>query len=266
MPELEGQPNQSREAESYTESQSCLERYIWWNERPDNSPLSQEEIQDVNQFLQRIRQYQSTGSKLTIPLIGTHEELVQFVGNDVYKSDKLGALRKRIKNLPPFVNDAPLERKSHEFEEFDENLKEREKEWEDARAKGLTDFDFKEWRWRQVFRTMSQNRSTWARKILEIGKRLGTFPRKTPDNYLYRTPLGQHEYTPRGGLESNHIDAIYNCISSPSLGRNIYWHEISSGDDFSSYVTGLVVTVNKLFVPTNIGGIAGVINRIKDRF
>lgn len=105
------------------------------------------------------------------------------------------------------------------------------------------------------------------RIILEIGKRLGVFPKTSPDNYLYKTPKGNYEYTPLGGNEAQGMEALYNCIPvrGADYGRNTYWHELFSGDMFSSYVNGIVVTVNKNFPPTTAKGLVGVINKARMR-
>lgn len=87
-----------------------------------------------------------------------------------------------------------------------------------------------------------------------VGRRLGVFPRRFPDHYLYKS--SHPEYT-LGGMEVNRMSVVYNCIpiEMDSLPKNTYWHEFYIGDDFASYLQGVVMTVNKTFPVTTPNGL-----------
>ena len=96
--------------------------------------------------------------------------------------------------------------------------------------------------------------------ILALARKLKVLPRRFPDNYVYETGSAP-EYV--SGKEEGRMSAVYNCfkINFPGLPYQIYWHEIYAGDNFSSYVEGVVITVNKSFSET-----ISPISRLKQLF
>lgn len=84
--------------------------------------------------------------------------------------------------------------------------------------------------------------------IIMLASRLGTLPRRFPDNYLYKSSIPDQLY--QG--EQGYVSVVYNCfkIHGANLPNNTYWHEAFAGDNFSSYINGVAITVNKAFHET----------------
>lgn len=96
--------------------------------------------------------------------------------------------------------------------------------------------------------------------VRDLATKIGVLPRRTPDTVIFSKNTDEYA-TPEGAED----EAIYNIlpINFSGLPKNTYWHELIRGYAWLGNRANVLVTVNKLYIPTNSR--VALINRLRLR-